>query len=155
MKRIVLISCFIAFVYTATAQTKRIAYRSHSGNNAVFALLEEDNLGVPFGFEKGWWKIGEIIKDSLAKYDSTLVLDIADTTIVTKKQAVKADTILPIKHLPGDALQTKPKPEKINNKKGEVINGGEANKKQGSFPLMLLVGLLIPTGFATAYALRQ
>ena len=61
----------------------------------------------------------------------------------------------PRKHIPNDTLQTKPKPEKIDNKKGEVMDSGKAYEKQGSFPMLLLVGLLIPTGFAAAFALRQ
>lgn len=144
MKKIVLIALCTAFALCAMAQTKRIAYRSHSGSNAMFALLEDDNLGLNPEFERRW----EHVRDSLSKVDSA-----ANNQL--KKDSVKSKQKQPRKHIPNDTLQTKPKPEKTDNRKGEVIDSGKAEEKQGGFPALLLVGLLIPTGFVTAYALRQ
>ena len=147
MKRIVLIALCTAFVLSAMAQTKRIAYRSHSGSNAMFALFEDDNLGLSPEIERRW-EHERLVKDSLLKVDSA-----ANNQL--KKDSVKSKQKQPRKHIPNDTLQTKPKPEKIDNKKGEVMDSGKADEKQGSFPVLLLVGLLIPTGFAAAFALRQ
>lgn len=147
MKKIVLIALCTAFALSAMAQTKRIAYRSHSGSNAMFALLEDDNLGLSPEIER-MWEREKFMKDSLLKVDSA-----ANNQL--KKDSVKSNRKQPRKHIPNDTLQTKPKPEKIDDKKGEMIDSGKTEEKQGGFPALLLVGLLIPTGFVTAYALRQ
>lgn len=147
MKKIVLIALFAAFALSATAQTKRIAYRSHSGSNAMLALLEDDNLGLNPEIERRWVH-ERLVKDSLLKVDSA-----ANNQL--KKDSVKSKQKQPRKHIPNDTLQTKPKPQKIDNKKGEVIDSGKTEERQGGFPALLLVGLLIPTGFAAAFALRQ
>ncbi len=129
------------------AQTKRIAYRSHSGSNTEFALIEDDNLGENPEMIKRW-RLEELKKDSLVWADS-------NKNNQLKKDSLKGKRKQPIKHIPTDTLQNQPKPQKIDKKKGEVIESGKADEKQGSFPVLLLVGLLIPTGVATAIALRK
>lgn len=147
MKKIVLIALFAAFTLSAVAQTKRIAYRSHSGSNTAFALLEDDNLGLSPAMEERWMR-EKYTRDSLLQVDSGVNTQL-------KKDSVKGKRKQPIRHIPNDTFQNQPKPKKIDNKKGEVMDSGKANEKQGSFPAVLLVCLLIPTGFATVYALRQ
>lgn len=54
MKKLLLLSTLLlVFGSAASAQTKRIAHRSHSGSNATFSMNEgDDNYGLPPGYEK-------------------------------------------------------------------------------------------------------
>ncbi len=151
MKKIVLIVLCTAFALSAMAQTKRIAYRSHSGSNAAFALLEDDNLGNPVKTLDIDDSIHvdsslRVWKDSVQLFWKTYNDSIANPNKAKEKmqqKTIKKDSV------------NKEDTQKINNKKGEVMDSGKADEKQGGFPVVLLVCLLIPTGFAAAFALRQ
>ncbi|MCB9232607.1 MAG: hypothetical protein H6581_13130 [Bacteroidia bacterium] len=66
MKKLLLVLISLVLViFTGYSQTKRVAHRSHSGSNATFNLMGEDNFGDPFPHQY-WLKLG----DSLRTVDS-------------------------------------------------------------------------------------
>ena len=68
MKKLLLFLSIFAFTFLIQSQTKRIAHRSHSGSNATFNMMGEDNFGNPL--PEGYWLELSKKEDSLRKVDS-------------------------------------------------------------------------------------
>lgn len=151
MKKLMFIALCTAFAISTAAQTKRVAYRSHSGSNIAFAMLEDGNLGNPISDYE--MTLIRLSYDSVFRADSLQRLK-ADS--LTKKTGKPKTPPQKLKHIPADTLPAQQTPNKSEQKKGPMIDTGKANDgERNGFPTMLLVGLFVPASVAAAFALRQ
>ena len=76
MKKLLFVTCACTVaVFTISAQTKKIAHRSHSGSNHTFNMEEEDDFGAP---PKNY-KL-KIRKDSTQSASDSIPMQLTDST---------------------------------------------------------------------------
>lgn len=87
MKQIVIAITTSLLCLHASAQTKKIAHRSHSGKNSTLILTTDDNFGLPPSYKYQQPNIIVKKKDNIIKKSDSAIKK--DNSISTKKKYKK------------------------------------------------------------------